>query len=337
MNRSTAVTLGDPTGIGPEVAVKTLLSSARLRSACLLIGDPGVVKKEVRRAGKSPNLVAPVGRPEDAVRPGLIRVLGCPCRGLTNLPYGRLNATAGRMAAAWLETAARMALAGRVRALVTGPVNKAAIARTRPGFRGQTEFIAALAGVSDPVMMLAGPTLKVVPVTRHVALKDVPRMLTQDLIFRCIMGTARGLARWFGIPRPRLAVCGLNPHAGEEGLTGREDAQIVAPAIRRAVRARVNASGPLPADMVFLAARRGRYDAVVAMYHDQGLVPLKMSAKGKAVNVSVGLPIVRTSPDHGTAFDIAGKGVADPGSMMEAIRLAVTIARNRSMTRRKGR
>jgi 4-hydroxythreonine-4-phosphate dehydrogenase len=323
MDKPIAVTLGDPVGIGPEVAVKTLLASLRLRSACLLVGDPGVVRREVRRAGRSPDLVALVGRPEEPCRPGLMRVLAVPCRGLTNLPYGRLNTVAGRMAAAWLETGARLALEGRVRALVTGPVNKAAIARTHRGFRGQTEFIAALAGISDPVMMLAGPTLKVVPVTRHIPLADVPRVLTADLVLGCIIGTARGLARWFGILRPRLAVCGLNPHAGERGLTGREDAVIVAPAVRRAVRAHVNASGPLPADTVFLAARRGRYDAVVAMYHDQAMIPIKTVEAEKAVNATLGLPFLRTSPAHGTAFDIAGKGRADCASMRAAIEMAV--------------
>jgi 4-hydroxythreonine-4-phosphate dehydrogenase len=326
MNKPVAISLGDPAGIGPEVIVKTLLADSRLRSRCFLVGDPGVVRREIRRLGRDPALAVEISLPGDSTRASAIRVLGVPGRRLTWPSYGRLSRDAGRMAAVWLEKAARLALAGNAGALVTGPVNKAAVAKSHHGFKGQTEFIAALAGVHDPVMMLAGPTLRVVPATRHIALADVPRTLTAGLVAGCILGCARGLARWFGIRRPRIAVCGLNPHAGEGGLTGREDAGIVAPGVLRAVRAGVNAVGPLPADMVFLAARRGRYDAVVAMYHDQAMIPIKTVEAERAVNATLGLPFLRTSPAHGTAFDIAGRGKANPESMRAAVEMAVKAA-----------
>jgi 4-hydroxythreonine-4-phosphate dehydrogenase len=245
------------------------------------------------------------------------------------VPRGRVTREAGVLAARWLEDAARAVLRGEAAALVTGPVNKEAIALSVPGFRGQTEFIAALAGVREPVMMLAGPTLRVVCVTRHIPLSRVPRALSTGLIMRTILTVARDLVRWFGIVRPSIGVCGLNPHAGEGGLVGREDARVVAPAVRLALRRGVRVAGPLPADAAFAAGHRERYDAVVAMYHDQAMIPIKAVEMDRAVNATLGLPFLRTSPAHGTAFDIAGRGVARSDSMLAAIRMAVQSAGGR--------
>jgi 4-hydroxythreonine-4-phosphate dehydrogenase len=231
------------------------------------------------------------------------------------------------MAAKWLEEAARAVLRGEAGALVTGPVNKEAISLTVPGFRGQTEFIARIAGVREPVMMLAGPTMRVIPVTRHMALTRVRRALSTGLILRTILTVARDLRRWFGVKAPVIGVCGLNPHAGDGGLLGTEDRTIVAPAVASARRRGVRAVGPLPADAAFAAGHRDRYDAVVAMYHDQAMIPIKAVEMDEAVNATLGLPFLRTSPAHGTAFDIVGRGIARPESMIAAIKMAVRAAR----------
>ncbi|MEK7475396.1 MAG: 4-hydroxythreonine-4-phosphate dehydrogenase PdxA [Candidatus Coatesbacteria bacterium] len=245
------------------------------------------------------------------------------------VPLGRVSRLAGALAAAWLEDAARAVLRGEAGALVTGPVNKESISLTVPGFRGQTEFIARVAGVREPVMMLAGPTLRVVPVTRHMALVNVRRALSTGLILRTILTVAGGLRRWFGVRRPVIGVCGLNPHAGDGGILGTEDRTIVAPAVRQARRRGIRAVGPLPADAAFALGHRDRYDAVVAMYHDQAMIPIKAVEMDRAVNATLGLPFLRTSPAHGTAFDIAGRGIARPDSMIEALRMAVRAAGER--------
>ncbi len=320
-----AVTLGDICGIGPEVILKTLIRHSRLRSRCLLIGDPSIVRRELRRAGLSPDrLLREVHDPEEARgKPGAIWILAMSHPGLLALPRGRVSALAGQQAAAWISAGTTLTLQGRLTALVTGPVNKAAVAQAVPGFRGHTEYIARLAGTPFPVMMLVGPALRVVPVTRHLPLTKVPRALSASLIARSIVETARGLKRWFRIARPRIVVCGLNPHAGENGLLGSEERSMIAPAVKRAVRQRIRVTGPFPADTVFAAALNGGCDAVVAMYHDQAQIPIKTLEPGRAVNVTLGLPFLRTSPAHGTAFDIAGRGVADPTSMRAAIELAL--------------
>ena len=239
------------------------------------------------------------------------------------VPRGRVTRRAGELAAGWLAGAVRAVLRGDCAAIVTGPVNKEAIALSHPGFSGQTEFIAKMARVREPVMMLAGPTLRVVPVTRHIPLRRVSGAVSAGLVLRTILTVACDLRRWFGVRRPVIGVCGLNPHAGEGGILGREDRAIVAPAVREARRRGVRALGPLPADAAFAAGQRDRYDAVVAMYHDQAMIPIKAVEMDRAVNATLGLPFLRTSPAHGTAFDIAGRGIARPDSMIEAIRMAL--------------
>jgi 4-hydroxythreonine-4-phosphate dehydrogenase len=213
---------------------------------------------------------------------------------------------------------------------VTNPISKAVLYGAGFAYPGHTEFLAALTGGAQPVMMLVGPELRVVPVTVHVSLRAAIAMLDTELIVRIGRIAAAGLARDFGIVRPRLAVAGLNPHAGEAGALGSEDREIIAPAVAALAAEGIDASGPFPPDTMFTPTARARYDAALCMYHDQALIPLKTLDMAHGVNVTLGLPILRTSPDHGTAFDIAGRGAADPSSLIAALRLAATMATQRA-------
>ena len=290
MKPRVAITSGDPAGIGPEIAARAA-ADARVLAAC----EPVVY------------------RPPD----GAVFVAGA------------LSAEAGRAAYDIIVRAVGDAQRGTVQAVATAPVNKEAFRLAGLPWSGHTDLLAHLTGSSDVAMMFYSDALRVVLATVHIALADVPRALTAASLEATIALTARELPR-FGIARPRIAVAGLNPHAGEHGLFGREEDVAIRPAIE-ACRARgIEVSGPFPADTVFVRARRGDFDVVVACYHDQGLIPVKLVAFGQAVNVTLGLPIVRTSVDHGTAFDIAGKGVADPESMIAAVLLAARLAQSRS-------
>ena len=239
---------------------------------------------------------------------------------------GRPDPAAAPAVAASIREAVALTLAGRCGAVATLPIAKKVMQDGGFGFPGHTEFLGALTGAARPVMMLAGPSLRVVPVTIHVALQAVPGLLSSDLIVQTAHIAAAGLHRFFGIAAPRLAVSGLNPHAGEDGAMGREEIEIIAPAVARLRAEGLEAVGPLPADTMFHAAARERYDAALCMYHDQALIPLKALDFDRAVNVTLGLPIARVSPDHGTAFDIAGRGIADPTSLIEALRLGARMA-----------
>jgi 4-hydroxythreonine-4-phosphate dehydrogenase len=281
-----AITVGDPAGIGPEIAAKAA-------------ADPRVA------ASCDPILFAPPGA--DTFAPG------------------RISAEAGRAAYEVIVRAVNAATAGDIDALATAPVSKLAFARAGLTWKGHTDLLAHLCGASPVAMMFHAPQLKVVLATVHVPLAEVPSLLTEERLLDTIMLTAEWLPR-FGVAAPRIAVAGLNPHAGENGVLGSEDARVIRPAVETAIRQGIEASGPWPADTIFLRASRREFDVVVACYHDQGLIPVKLLAFGQAVNVTIGLPIIRTSVDHGTAFDIAGKGVADPGSMIEAVLLAARLA-----------
>jgi 4-hydroxythreonine-4-phosphate dehydrogenase len=283
-----ALTVGDPAGIGPEV-------SARAAS------DPRVL-----------GVCEPV-------------VYG-PSNGARFEP-GVLSGEAGRAAYDVIVRAVGDARRGVVEAIATAPVNKEAFRLTGLPWKGHTDLLAHLTGTEDVAMMFYSEALRVVLATVHVALADVPKSLTVELLERTIALTARSLPR-FGIERPRIAVAGLNPHAGENGLFGREETSIIVPAIEACRSRGADVSGPFPADTVFVRAHRGEFDVVVACYHDQGLIPVKLLAFGQAVNVTLGLPIVRTSVDHGTAFDIAGKGLADPESMIAAVLLAARLVKS---------
>jgi 4-hydroxythreonine-4-phosphate dehydrogenase len=282
-----AITAGDPAGIGPEIASRAA-EDARVRDAC----EPIVY-----------------GPPPGAT-----------------FPPGVLSAAAGRAAYDTIVRAVDDARSGEVAAIATAPINKEAFRLAGLPWSGHTDLLAHLTGARDVAMLFHSDELRVVLATVHVALADVPRTLTSSLMERTIALTARELPR-FDKVAPRIAVAGLNPHAGEHGLFGNEETDVIAPAIAACRRRGIDVSGPFPADTVFVRARRGEFDVVIACYHDQGLIPVKLVAFGKAVNVTIGLPIVRTSVDHGTAFDIAGTGVADPESMVAAVLLAARLAR----------
>ncbi|WAT18881.1 4-hydroxythreonine-4-phosphate dehydrogenase PdxA [Aurantiacibacter sp. MUD11] len=287
-----AVTLGDPAGVGPELV-------AEIRSRSEELGLPPFV------------------------------VVGDGAQGFTPGAPDRASAQFARQS---LEQALAMVLDGECRGVVTGPVSKSGIAAIDAGFVGQTEFCADACGVERDaaVMMLAGPSLRTVPMTVHCSLSEVPSRLSHDLIVHRTRIVARAMHTDFGIANPRIAIAGLNPHAGEDGRMGREEIDIIAPAIVTLRAEGIDATGPHPADTLFAPHKRSTYDVAIAMYHDQALVPLKTLDFDEGVNVTLGLPIVRTSPDHGTAFDIAGKGIARPDAMIAAIRMAGEIAARRA-------
>ena len=286
MKPRVAITVGDPAGIGPEIAGKAA-ADPRVRDACepLIYG------------------------PADG----------------TPVEPGTLSAESGRAAYDTICRAVADVQRGTVDAIATAPINKLAFSRAGLTWKGHTDLLAHLTGSSFVAMMFWSDPLKVVLASVHVPLAEVPRVLTPDGVCQTIVLTARELPR-FGIARPRLAITGVNPHAGEEGLLGSEEERILRPAIAQARQKGVEIAGPFPADTLFVRAARGEFDAVVACYHDQGLIPVKLLAFGAAVNVTLGLPIIRTSVDHGTAFDIAGRGIADPSSMIAATLLAARLA-----------
>jgi 4-hydroxythreonine-4-phosphate dehydrogenase len=284
------ITVGDPAGIGPEIAVKAA-ADARVIDAC----EPVVYGPHTGEALR-------------AFAPGV------------------LSGAAGRAAYDAILAATEDARAGRIEAIATAPINKEAFALAGLPWRGHTDLFASLTGVRRAVMMFYAQELRVVLATVHVPLREVPALVTRELMDFTIGVTASQLPR-FGHPHPRIAIAGLNPHAGEHGVIGGEDDEVLTPAIEAARARGIDASGPWPADTVFGRAARGEFDAVIACYHDQGLIPVKLLAFGRAVNVTLGLPIIRTSVDHGTAFDIAGQGAADPSSLVEAILLAARLAR----------
>jgi len=281
-----AITLGDPAGIGPEIARKAA-ADPRVLEVCepVLYGPPN---------GQS-------------------------------FAMGRVSADAGRAAYEAIVRAVEDAREGRIAAIATAPINKEAFAAAGVPWRGHTELLAHLTGATRVAMMFYADALRVVLATVHIPLADVPIALTRDVVEGTIELTARELPR-FGLPAPRLGVAGLNPHAGEHGLMGLEDDSVLAPAIAACRERGVSVDGPFPADTVFVRAMRGEFDAVIACYHDQGLIPVKLVAFGRAVNVTLGLPIIRTSVDHGTAFDIAGQGIADASSLVHAVTLAARLA-----------
>lgn len=327
-----AVSLGDPAGVGPElIAEAWARREAERLPPFLVAGGAGVLREAAARRG----IDLPVERIGDP-----FEVAGVFGRALPVLPAaadaayrpGEPGEDGARLALASLELAATLAVEGHASGLVTGPIAKAELAAIGFGFPGQTEYVADASRVpaDDAVMMLAGPQLRTVPMTVHCALADVPGLLSIPLIHRRATIVARALERDFGIAAPRIAICGLNPHAGEKGRMGHEEIAIIEPAIAALRADGIDATGPHPADTLFAPHKRSGYDVAIAMYHDQALVPLKTLDFDQGVNVTLGLPIVRTSPDHGTAFDIAGKGIAKPSAMIAAIRLAGEMAARRA-------
>ncbi|MBF0157523.1 MAG: 4-hydroxythreonine-4-phosphate dehydrogenase PdxA [Magnetococcales bacterium] len=326
-----AVTQGDPAGIGPEVALKAFLVDPEpLR---LHIGDPDLYRWTGERLGL-PVRVAEVCSPEEVSGEGGVRFWVLPTRSrldLERLRFGRADAANAGVTLESIRQATELALQGRVAALVTPPINKSVFHAAGIRVPGHTELLGELTGSPHPVMMLTGGGLRVVPATIHIALAAVPGSLSREHLQRVVETTWLALRRDFGVDRPRVALAGLNPHAGEGGAFGDEESRIIVP-VRETMAGRYGEGsvfGPLPADTLFHARAREGYDAVVCMYHDQALIPLKMLAFGEAVNVTLGLPVVRTSVDHGTAYDLAGRGVADPASLVAALDLARRMAGRR--------
>ena len=299
--------MGDAAGIGPEIVVKALAQG--LSAPAVVYGD----KATLQRAA------AMLGLPFTA------EVIDCSVPLPADLPPGKVSAAAGQGAYDYLCAAIDDAMAGRIRAIVTAPLNKYSMHLAGIDQPGHTEILAERSGTADYAMMLANDELRVLLVTIHVALSQVPALITPEAELRAIRLAERA-CRQMGVARPRVAVAGLNPHAGEDGKFGREDIDIVAPAIAAARAEGIDASGPWPGDTLFMRARRGEFDIVVAQYHDQGLIPVKYLGVDHGVNVTVGLPFVRTSVDHGTAFDIAWQGKADHASLVEAFNLALKMA-----------
>jgi 4-hydroxythreonine-4-phosphate dehydrogenase len=330
MPRTLALTLGEPAGIGPDITLAAWLRRAELGlPAFYVVGDPGFLERLARRLGVAVP-IAPV-EPETAAATFARALPVVPLDRAVTAEPGRPDASSAPAAIASITRAVADTVAGKAAAVVTNPVAKSVLYRNGFADPGHTEFLARLAQEATgsavrAVMMLWSPELAVVPVTIHLPLREVPARLTTELVVETGRITARDLRRRFAIPRPRLAIAGLNPHAGEDGALGDEDLAVVAPAVARLRADGIDATGPLPADSMFHAAARARYDVALCMYHDQALVPIKTLAFDHAVNVTLGLPFVRTSPDHGTAFDIAGSGRANPSSLVAALRLAARLS-----------
>ena len=320
-----AISLGDPAGIGPEIIVESWARSGGQRPFFVVGGREVLRAAATMRGIDCP--VIPIAQPEDAAA---AFGEGLPVLSDFDVAYrpGEPSSEGAALALASLQMATGLVRSGEAAALVTAPVEKAGLTALGFAYPGQTEYLAAACerDTHDAVMMLAGPTLRTVPVTVHVALADVPGRLSTDLIVHKARITAAALGRDFGIDSPRLAIAGLNPHAGEGGAFGDEEARIIQPAVAALEDEGIDVVGPVPGDALFMPRMRPTYDAALCMYHDQALIPLKALEVDEGVNVTIGLPIIRTSPDHGTAFDIAGKNIADPGAMMAAIRMAGDMA-----------
>jgi 4-hydroxythreonine-4-phosphate dehydrogenase len=330
MARPLAVTSGEPAGIGPDITLATWLRRRDLNlPAFYVLADPQCLQQRAKRLGLDVpiEVVTPANAAAAFARALPVVALGFPA---TASP-GKPDATSAPAAIASIDRAVADVVNGVAAAVVTNPVAKSVLYKGGFADPGHTEYLAKLSfqqtgNPAWPVMMLWSPEIAVVPVTIHVPFKEVPQRLTRDLIFETGRVVARDLIDRFGIVQPRLAVAGLNPHAGEEGTMGKEDASVVRPAIERLIADGIDARGPLPADTMFHDAARQTYDAALCMYHDQALIPIKTLAFDHAVNVTLGLPFVRTSPDHGTAFDIAGTGKANPSSLVAALKLAARLA-----------
>ena len=326
-----AVSLGDPAGIGPEIiAVAWARREAEALAPFFVVGGAGVLASAAHSLGIS----LPVERISDPSHAAQVFARALPVLGLEDEPFrpGEPTENGARLALHSLEHATGLALEGKAGALVTAPIAKSELAKVGFDHPGQTEFLASACSLDqrDAVMMLAGPSLRAVPLTVHCALAEVPGRLSVELICHRARIVARALQRDFGLERPRLAICGLNPHAGEDGRFGDEEQRIISPAIEALRDEGYEVSGPHPGDALFTPRARTTFDAALAMYHDQALIPLKALDFDEGVNVTLGLPIVRTSPDHGTAFDIAGKALADPGAMIAALRMAGEMAQRRA-------
>jgi len=323
-----ALTMGEPAGIGGELSIAAWRALRHDGPPFVLLDDPGRITALAAILGQSVP-VATVSSPAEAPDAFAHALPVLPLKGPVPLAPGKPDPSAAPRVLESIETAVTMTMRGAAAAVVTNPIHKAVLQEAGFQHPGHTEFLAELAGVDRTVMMLAGPDLRVVPVTVHIALAEVPRHLDRALIVETARVLHSALVRDFDVHSPRIAVAGLNPHAGENGRMGREEIDVIVPALERLRAEGIDVSGPHPADTMFHERARARYDAAMCMYHDQALAPLKTIAFDEGVNVTLGLPFVRTSPDHGTALDIAGRGIARADSLLAAISLAARLTGRR--------
>ena len=322
------ITMGDPCGIGPEVIIKAL-SSETVQSLAdyVIIGSECVFHEVAENLGiKLDVTILRNGVEELTSSINLLDIDNIST--LNTLPHQPLP-ECGKASIEYIQEGLKLAMEGKIDALVTAPISKEAVKLAGYEFTGHTELLKEKTSTENVVMMMVGKKLRVAFVTTHLAIKDVPHFINRENVFPTIKITAEGLRQYFNIERPRIAVCGLNPHCGDGGRFGTEEDNYIIPAIKQAQEMGINCMGPISADVVFNKAINGDFDAVVAHFHDQGTIPIKLHAFDSGVNITLGIPIIRTSPTHGTAFDIAGRGIANPGSMIEAIKTAVTMAETR--------
>ncbi|MEE9164905.1 MAG: 4-hydroxythreonine-4-phosphate dehydrogenase PdxA [Nitrospinota bacterium] len=322
-----ALTMGDPSGIGAEIILKGFLKFKERPWQVVVIGDYSFLQKKEKELNVPINLNPVDDISEADFSPEKLNILNM--KNLPpDIPQGVANKESGKASYEYIKKAVELALADKVSAIVTAPINKKSISLAGLSYAGHTEMLAELTDTKDVAMMLIGGKIRVVLVTTHVAICKVNKFIKEDRIFKTISLANRSL-RLFGINTPRIAVAGLNPHAGDSGIFGNEETNEILPAIVKAKEHGIDVTGPCPADSLFVKAKRGEFDVVIVMYHDQGLIPVKMEGFGKGVNVTLGLPIIRTSVDHGTAYDIAGKGITETGSLIAALEVAVTLTKNK--------
>lgn len=317
-----AITMGDPGGVGPEIIAKAICC-AEIRESCspIVIGDSTVIAEAISLL-KLPAKMRIIKSPEECGSTGMIALIET--GEIKNFEKAKPTAENGNTCVSYIKKAIELVLEKKVDAVVTAPISKEALTMAGAKWHGHTEMLAELTGSKNYAMMFIGGPLKIILATIHTSLKNVPAMITKDRILKTIHLAKKG-CDMLGINNPRIAVAGLNPHAAEGGIFGNEELREILPAIRVAINEGISASGPYPPDIIFNKAFKGEFDIVVCMYHDQGLIPLKMIAFDTGVNITVGLPIIRTSPAHGTAYDIAWKGIATPSSMIEAIKTATRL------------
>ena len=324
------ITMGDPTGVGPEIIVKVLSDKSTFRFCRpIVVGDTHALQRAIQLLNSTlkVNEMKKIG--EEEYRHGTLNLLNLSQLEEGEMRYGNPTPSCGRAMVRYIEETVKLIVSQELDAITTAPISKKALSDAGYSYPGHTEFLAELTGCKEYVMMLAGKKLKVTLATIHCGLKEVFRLLTTEKILTTIRITHEALVEYFGEKNPTIAVAALNPHAGESGLFGKEEEEIILPAVQQAREFGIEVKGPLPPDTLFFHAARGAYTAVVSMYHDQGLIPLKLLHFEDAVNITLGLPIIRTSVDHGTAYDIAGTGKANASSLMNALKLAAKMVKCR--------
>ena len=331
------ITMGDPAGVGPEIIAMALTDPVLYEACCpVVLGDAAILSNTISILSEKGLMAREmrinlVSNPAQAAgEPGVMDLMPLSSLDTKAVQPGRPVVAGGKAMVDYILRAVDMAVRNEIQGMVTGPISKALMHEAGYRYDGHTQLIAHETNADEYVMMLAGAKLRVALVTIHCALKAVPELLDRETVYKTIMITAKALKEDLGFSNPRLAVAALNPHAGEEGLFGTEEQDIISPAISRAREQGIDVTGPFPADTLFHQAASGRFEAVVSMYHDQGLIPLKLLHFSDAVNATLGLPIIRTSVDHGTAYDIAGTGRADPSSLKAAILMATEMSKNRA-------